>query len=48
MLRRGVPALMLVRRGKKSVEELVAQIQELKKRLAQVEQTYAAAQSEVQ
>ena len=47
-LRLAVQALMLIRRGKKSVEALAAQVRELQDRLAQVEQTYATAQAEVQ
>ena len=48
MLRLAVQALMLVRRGKKSVEVLADRIRELQNRLAQVEQAYDAAQTEVQ
>ncbi len=48
MLRLAVQALMLVHRGKKSVEVLTDRIQELQKRLAQVEQACDAAQAEVQ
>jgi len=47
-LRLTVQALMLVRRGKKSVEMLMAQVRELQDRLARVEQAYATAQAEVQ
>ena len=47
-LRLAVQALMLVRRGKKSVEMLMAQVQELQDRLARIEQAYATAQAEVQ
>jgi len=47
-LRLAVQALMLVRRGKKSVETLVSQVRELQGRLARVEQAYATARAEVQ
>lgn len=47
-LRLAVQALMLVRRGKKSVETLVGQVRELQDRLAQVERAYSTAQAEVQ
>jgi hypothetical protein len=47
-LRLAVQALMLVRRGKKSVETLTAQVQELRERLAPVKQAYTSAQAEVQ
>ena len=47
-LRLAVQALMLVRRGKRSVETLTAQVRELRGRLAQAEQAYATAQAEVQ
>ena len=47
-LRLAVQALMLVRRGKKSVEMLTAHVRELQDRLARVEQAYATAQAEVQ
>jgi uncharacterized coiled-coil protein SlyX len=47
-LRLAVQALMLVRRGKKSVETLVSQVRELQDRLARVEQAYATARAEVQ
>ena len=46
-MRQVVQVLMLVRRGKQSVEKLMDQIRELQDRLAQLEQTYADAQSEV-
>ncbi|MEE8389310.1 MAG: hypothetical protein V3S14_00740, partial [Anaerolineae bacterium] len=48
MLRLAVQALMLVRRGKKSVEVLADRFRELQNRLASVEQAYDAAQAEVQ
>ncbi len=48
MLRLAVQALILAHRGKKSVEILADHIQELQKRLVQVEQAYDAAQAEVQ
>lgn len=41
-LRLAVQALMLVRRGKKSVETLVSQVRELQDRLAQMERAYTA------
>lgn len=47
-LRLAVQALMLVRRGKRSLEVLTAQVRELQDRLARVEQAYATAQAEVQ
>jgi hypothetical protein len=47
-LRLAVQALMLVRRGKRSLEALTAQVRELRDRLAQAEQAYATAQAEVQ
>lgn len=47
-LRLAVQALMLVRRGKRSVETLVGQVRELHNQLAQLEQAYAIAQAEVQ
>ena len=47
-LRLAVQALMLVRRGKKSVEMLTVNVRELQDRLARVEQAYATAQAEVQ
>jgi len=47
-LRQAIQALMLVRRGKQSVEALTDRAQELQDRLAQVEQAYASAQAEVQ
>lgn len=47
-LRLAVQALMLVRRGKKSVEALVSQVRELQDRLAQMEHAYSTAQAEVQ
>ena len=47
-LRLAVQALMLIRRGKQSVEELVGRTRELQDRLAQVGQAYATAQAEVQ
>jgi len=47
-LRLAVQALMLVRRGKKSVEMLADCVRELQDRLAQVERAYAIAQAEVQ
>ena len=47
-LRLAVQALMLVRRGKKSVETLVSQVRELQDRLAQMERAYSTAQAEVQ
>jgi len=47
-LRLAVQALMLVRRGKKSVEMLTVHVRELQDRLARVEQAYATAQAEVQ
>ncbi len=37
---------MLVRRGKQSVKKLMDHVRELQDRLAQLEQTYAVAQSE--
>ena len=46
-MRQVVQVLMLVRRGKQSVEKLMDHIRELQDRLAQLEQTYADAQSEV-
>ena len=47
-LRLAVQALMLVRRGKQSVEALVDCVPELQNRLARVEQAYATTQAEVQ
>ena len=47
-LRLAVQALILVRRGKQSVEGLVGHARELQDRLAQVEQAYATAQAQVQ
>jgi len=47
-MRQVVRVLMLVRRGKQSVETLMNRIDELQNRLAQVERAYATAQSEVQ
>ena len=47
-LRLAVQALMLVRRGKQSVETLAGCVRELQDRLVQVEQAYASAQAEVQ
>jgi len=47
-LRLAVQALMLVRRGKKSVETLVSQVREMQDRLAQMERAYSTAQAEVQ
>jgi len=47
-LRLAVQALMLVRRGKKSVEMLVSQVRELQDRLAQMERVYSIAQAEIQ
>jgi DNA-binding Lrp family transcriptional regulator len=47
-IRQVIRVLMLVRRGKQSVEMLTNRINELQDRLAQVEQAYATAQSEVQ
>ena len=46
-LRLAVQALMLVRRGKRSVETLVDQVRELHNRLAQLERAYATARAEV-
>lgn len=48
MLRLAVQALMLVRRGKQSVEGLAVRVGVLQDRLAQMEQAYATARSEVQ
>jgi hypothetical protein len=48
VLRLAVQALMLVRRSKKSLEVLADSVWELQNRLTQVEQTYDAAQAEVQ
>ena len=47
-LRQAVRALMLVRRGKQSIEALIDQVQELRNRLEQVEQAYARAQAKNQ
>ena len=47
-LRLAIQALMLVRRGKKSVEMLANCVQDLQGQLAQVERAYATAQSKVQ
>ncbi len=47
-LRLAVQALMLVRRGKKSVEMLADCVRDLQDRLAQAERAYAIAQAEVQ
>lgn len=47
-LRQAVRALMLVRRGKQSIEALTDQVQELRERLAQVEQAYASVQGKIQ
>ncbi len=47
-LRLAVQALMLVRRGKKSVETLVSQVRELQDRLAQMERAYSIDRAEVQ
>jgi transposase-like protein len=47
-LRLAVQALMLVHRGKKSVEVLAGRVRELQNRLAQVEQAYATARAELQ
>jgi len=47
-LRLAVQALMLVRRGKQSLETLADRVRELQDRLAQVEHAYAIAQAEVQ
>ena len=47
-LRQAIQVLMLVRRGKQSVETLTDRVQELQDRLAQVEQAYANAQAQVQ
>ena len=46
-LRLAVQALMLVRRGKQSVEILAGRVRQLRDRLVQVEQAYATAQAEV-
>lgn len=46
-LRLAVQALMLVRRGKQSVETLAGRVRQLRDRLVQVEQAYATAQAEV-
>ena len=47
-LRQAVQVLMLVRRGKQSVETLTECVQGLQDRLAQVEQAYANAQAQAQ
>jgi len=47
-LRQAVQALMLIRRGKQSVEKLTGCARELQDRLVQVERAYATAQAEVQ
>lgn len=47
-LRQAIRALMLVRRGKQSVEVLMDRLKELQDRLAQVEQAYASAQAQIQ
>lgn len=47
-VRQAAHALMLVRRGKQSVETLVDRVRALQNRLAQVEQAYATAQAKVQ
>jgi len=47
-LRQAVRALMLVRRGKQSIETLTDHLQELRDRLAQVEQAYASVQAKIQ
>jgi hypothetical protein len=46
-LRLAVEALMLIRRGQRSLEALLGRVQELQERMAQVEQAYIVAQAEV-